>query len=396
VPDLTCALVEDLLDLYLDGETAEELSGRLREHIEGCARCRSRLEQRRRARARLARLAWGVGELSSLPGADAAKVIAMARRRLRRTILRAVALTLALTIAGWAGVWFLSAPAPPGMYLARFKTSQVVVDGRTGLNIPFLWVPEYPGQQPPELWTVEIPCVGGRGPTLKVAAVTLEGWTYGPLRYQRGWIHAYQQEGVYTDFGDGSSSFYPSEPPLNPLWDDEGLPYVTREARGMTVIARGGRVLAMSRDIELTLVQWNDHSIPPYRPAPGPDGTHRPVVGVGIGGGADGCFLHLSADVEGMELIDVILPDGLKPLRAEVSGGANEAGLSQPLDLPWEVPTGWTRLLGSTVPDSGCVVLNPIVVLRVAGETYREEAGTAVSLSRDAPLREVYDLSQPD
>jgi len=53
-------------------------------------------------------------------------------------------------------------------------------------------------------------------------------------------------------------------------------------------------------------------------------------------------------------------------------------------------------LLGSTVPDPGCVVLNPIVVLRVAGETYREEAGTCFGLSRDVLLREVYDLSQPD
>ncbi|MEW6031628.1 MAG: RNA polymerase sigma factor [Bacillota bacterium] len=145
-----------------------------------------------------------------------------------------------VVVAGWAGVWFLSAPAPPGMYLARFTGSQILVNGRAGFIIPFLWVPEYPGQRPPELWTVEIPCVGGRGLTLKVAGVTLEGWTYGPLRYQRGWIHAYQQEGVLTRFGDGFWSFYPKEPPLDPLWDDEGLPYITRRARAVTIIARGG------------------------------------------------------------------------------------------------------------------------------------------------------------
>ncbi len=239
MPEVTCALVEDLLDLYLDGETSEETVSLLEEHIDSCARCQSRIEQRRRARERLARLAWGKGELSSLLAGDA-KVIAMARRRLRRTVLRVVALSLAVVVAGWAGVWFLSAPAPPGMYLARFTGSQILVNGRAGFIIPFLWVPEYPGQRPPELWTVEIPCVGGRGLTLKVAGVTLEGWTYGPLRYQRGWIHAYQQEGVLTRFGDGFWSFYPKEPPLDPLWDDEGLPYITRRARAVTIIARGG------------------------------------------------------------------------------------------------------------------------------------------------------------
>lgn len=393
MPEVTCAVVDDLLDLYLDGETNEETAKVLEGHLSGCARCRSRLEQRRRARVRLARLAWGNREVSDLLGADA-RVIAAARRRLRRVVFRAVAIVIAAAVAGWAGIWFFSAPAPPGLYLARFTASQIVVDGRTGLHIPFLWVPEYPGQRPPELWTVEIPCSGRPGLTLKVAAVTLEGPTYGPLRYQQGWIYAYQQEGVYTDLGHGSASFHPNEPPLEPLWDEGSLPYVAHKARGMTVVTRSGQVLASSTDIDLTLVQWNDRSIPVYRPAPDAHGAWTPVAGVGSGAG--GCFVYLDPDVEGMELVDVVLPDSFGPLWVEVSGDPNPPGKAQPLELPWEMPTGWIRVLGGGEAGPGCVVLNPLVVFRVAGETYREEAGQYMSLSPDAPLEELYDLGQPD
>lgn len=388
MPEVTCALVEDLLDLYLDGETNQETARLLEDHIDRCTRCQARVGQRRQARARLARLAWGNRELADVLGADA-RVIAMARRRLRRAALRAVALVAAAAVAGWAGAWFLSAPAPPGMYLARFTASQLVVDGRTGLSIPFLWVPEYPGQQPPELWLVEIPCAAGKGLTLKVAAVTLEGGTYGPLRYQRGRIIARQQEGIHTEFGNGTSTFYPTEPALEPLWEEDTLPYIARQASGIIVIARGGQVLATSQDIDLTLVQWNDHSVAPYRPVPGPDGTCRSVSGVGSGMG--GCFVYLRPDAPGIELVDVVLPASYFPLRVE-----GPDGVSEPLELPRQIPPDWCRLLGQAPAVRGVSVLETIVVLRVSGETYYEQASQSMSYSPNTPLRELYDLGQPE
>lgn len=385
---MTCALVEDLLDLYLDGETNDETIRLLEEHIDGCSRCQARMQQRRQARARLARLAWGNQDLADVLGADA-RVLAIARRRLRRAVLRWAAFMVATVVAAWAGIWFLSTPAPPGLYLARFTASQVVVDGRTGLSIPFLWVPEYPGQEPPELWTVEIPCAGATGLTLKVVAVTMEGGTYGPLRHQRGWIIAYQQEGVHTEFRGGTSTFYPTEDARPPLWDVDVLPYIARPASGLVVIARGGQVLASTGDIDLTLVQWNDHSLPPYQPAPGSDGIRSPVSG--MGGGLGGRFVYLRPDAEGMELVDVVLPASWGPLSVE---GPN--GLPQPLELPWTLPADGCRLISGDPAETGVTVLKPIVIIRVQGRVYRDEGAQHLSLAPDAPLADLYDLEPPD
>lgn len=43
--DMSCAIAEDLLPLYLDGSCSEESSAALRAHLEVCPACRARLER---------------------------------------------------------------------------------------------------------------------------------------------------------------------------------------------------------------------------------------------------------------------------------------------------------------------------------------------------------------
>ena len=45
IPELSCAIVEDLLPLYIDGALREETAQAVREHLSACPACRNEYEK---------------------------------------------------------------------------------------------------------------------------------------------------------------------------------------------------------------------------------------------------------------------------------------------------------------------------------------------------------------
>jgi hypothetical protein len=386
MPEIACAVVEDLLDLYLDGETSEETTGLIAEHVQRCAKCRSLVRERERARAELVRRAGlgrrgrsaGTGDAFTTPDA---RLVARARARLRKARLRIVALTLAVAVAAWAAAWFLTTPAPPGLYLARCHSSQVVLTGNPseGFTIPFLWVPSYPGEALPEMSEVMVMVDRGEPLWLKVYVASTEGGWLGLPRYRRGNIHAFRGQGVFTDLGDGSSTFMAEEGPLPPLWDDEGRPYVTRRAVLIAVLGPTGRTLAETEDVDLSFIQMN---VP---------ATGNRYLRVGRGSGLS-FRLSKEKSVE-VELVDVILPSGFYPLQAS----AEVYGEYEPLEVPLVLPEHLV-VAGPSREDLGpYVCIAPLFLVRVEGEMHYVQQGRFSTLVESArlPLREVYDLGRP-
>ncbi len=401
MPEMTCAVVEDLLDLYLDGETSPETGRLVEEHVAGCERCRAVLDYRRRLRAKLVRSAGlgaagpgagGGGGLDELPVADV-RVVSRARARLRLTLAKALAVSLVAVVGAWAGVWHLTAPAPPGMYLARIDSSQIIVDGKAAMEIPFLWVPSRPGEEPPELWSVGVHFAGAKPLELKVASVTLEDTWFGLPHYRRGVIHAYQQDGVHVETGEGRSCFVPREPPLGPLWDDEGLPYVVKRATGVTVLGRGNMVIARTRDIDLTAVQMNV----PWERGLGVDGL-RLSLGMSFSEvrGPTIYSLHVEeVERSDIEVLDAVFPEDLQPLRIEREP-SDEPARALPLEFPW-TPSPGSAMVASFPPGVvGPGTLSPLLVVRCGDETvYLVASCTSWRVSGEAPLDQVYDLEGP-
>lgn len=110
MPELTCAVVEDLLDAYLAGETSEDTKRVLEEHVTQCAVCQAALARRRRAREAMMAGRRSAGAVvadpdsAARPGngngrrAHARRVVSRARRRLYAGI--AVALLVAVAAVG--------------------------------------------------------------------------------------------------------------------------------------------------------------------------------------------------------------------------------------------------------------------------------------------------------
>mgnify|MGYP000400993512 FL=1 len=383
---MTCAVVEDLLDLYLDGETGEETTGLIAEHVRRCAKCRTLVEERGRARAELVRRAGlgrrepgaGTGDAFTTPDA---RLVARARARLRKTRLRIAALILTVAAVAWAAAWLLTTPAPPGLYLARCHSSQLVLTGNPGegLTIPFLWVPSYPGEPLPELSVVMVMVDRGEPLWLRVYGVSTEDGWLGLPRYRRGKIVAFRGRGIFTDHGDGSSTFMPEEGPLPPLWDDEGRPYVTRRAVLIAVLGPTGRTVAETEDLDLSFIQMN---VP---------ATGNRYLRVGYGSGPS-FHLWKEKGVE-VELVDVILPSGFYPLQAS----AEVYGEYEPLEVPLVLPEHLVVAGPSREGLGPYVYVAPLFLVRAEGEMHYVQQGRFSTLveSTHLPLKEVYDFGGP-
>jgi len=191
----------------LDGATSGKTSSLVEEHLRECARCRATLERYRDARRALR------ASLSDVPQEEAgelardARTLARAQRRLRRRAAAALGLTVVGALVLWAAAWLATTPAAPGLYLGRLRASQIVLTGSPsdGMALPVLWVPAYPGQQPPEMRTVVISLVRGT-PTLElnVAGVVWDKGWFGLPRYRKGTIHAHCGAGYFVSEGPAS------------------------------------------------------------------------------------------------------------------------------------------------------------------------------------------------
>lgn len=114
MPELTCAVVEDLMDAYLAGETSDDTRRVLQEHIGECTACQAVLALRRRAREAVvggSDRAAGSGNGNG-KRATARRVVVRARRRLYFGIAFILAVAVSLVGVGLDQVYAYRTPAP--------------------------------------------------------------------------------------------------------------------------------------------------------------------------------------------------------------------------------------------------------------------------------------------
>ncbi len=223
--------------------------------------------------------------------------------------------------------------------------------------------------------------------------MSLEDTWLGLPRYRRGVIHAYQQDGVHVETGKGRSCFVPRESPLAALWEDEELPYVLKRATGVAVLSRGNMVIARTRDIDLTAVQVNV----PWERGSGIDGL-RLSLGMSFSEARSPSTYSLHVEeVEGgdIEVLDVVLPENLQPLRLEREP-IGEPADAHPLELPWTPSRGLAMVAYFPPGVVGPGALSPLLVVRRGDETvYLVANRTSWPVAGEAPLDQVYDLEGP-
>ena len=125
IPELSCAIVEDLLPTYVEGLTSEETNAAVMAHLESCPACAAK------------RAAMGAEDVPSEEAAGEASrevdYLKKVRRRGRRRIMLAVLATLLVLAAGFAAKAFLiGSPLDPDRMVV---TSFYQWDGRFQVTV---------------------------------------------------------------------------------------------------------------------------------------------------------------------------------------------------------------------------------------------------------------------
>ncbi len=103
--------------------------------------------------------------------------------------------------------------------------------------------------------------------------------------------------------GAGSYTFRTADAP--PLWPTEGAPYVAKQATSLTLLGPGRFVVASTREVDLTVVQWNE-------PGGGRYAENLEFHGFTYdGSGGLGAELRVGAETE---LRELVLPRDYLPL----------------------------------------------------------------------------------
>ncbi|MCL6580451.1 MAG: zf-HC2 domain-containing protein [Firmicutes bacterium] len=387
---LTCGVVQDLMDLYLDGATSAKTSSLVEEHLRECARCRAVLERYRDARRALRASLGDVPPAEGDEAARDARTLARAQRRLRRRAAAALGITVVAALVLWAAVWLATTPAAPGLYLGRLRASQIVLTGSPcdGLALPVLWVPAYPGQDPPEMRTVVV-SLGEGTPTLELnvsGVVWDKGW-FGLPRYRKGTLHAHRGVGAFVS--EGPASYFQAYGPavFPPLWPDgtsdgrAGATWSSRRASALAVVGPAGQVLASTLDTDLTVVQTYGQS------------GHGNLT-VGLGGSPAQLHFHLTATAN-TEVLEIVLPPSLRPLLLET------AGTTVPLTLPLKLERDARALIlagpgasgveGLPAAFKGVLAVTPLFAVQ-AGESVQNCVPGTYMTYIAGPLDELYDL----
>ena len=125
IPELSCAIVEDLLPTYVEGLTSEETNMAVESHLASCPACAAK------------RAAMGAEDVPSEEAAGEASrevdYLKKVRRRGRRRIMLAVLATLLVLAAGFAAKAFLiGSPLDPDRMVV---TSFYQWDGRFQVTV---------------------------------------------------------------------------------------------------------------------------------------------------------------------------------------------------------------------------------------------------------------------
>lgn len=409
MPEITCAVVRDLLDAYLDGETSEETRSILKEHVAFCPACQEMVATRQSLLGELRQLGATTPTGASLVGASPAgaspgasptatspdqALLRHARRRLLASVWRRLA-AAALGVSLLAGLgWYFITPAGSGLYLPRIGLAQLVVtpeSSEPGSQLPFLWVPSYPGQAPPEPGRLWVAFDDGTTGQWSAFDAHLEGGFAGFPRYREGSLGLARGSAPPLWSRVGDSVGIEGQPPAPPIWPVGGSPYVQREAASITLTRPGGWILARGSGRNLYVVQVNE---PLWS-----EGTR--YLACGMGAGLSGPFFILRNISAGtaVELVEVVLPP-----TAYVQVSLNDATRSVPLALPLTLAPGESAQISVAASegpgsnpggDPRCYVIAPLLVVRVDGQIHYWVPGS-FSTSRSGPLHERYDLKPPE
>ena len=418
MPEITCAVVRDLLDAYLDGETSEETRSVLREHVASCPACQEAVATRLSLLGELRQLGVttpldastsgaspsaspaGASLVGALPGASPTAtspdqaLIRRARRRLLAGVWRRLALA-ALGVSLLTGLgWYFITPAGSGLYLPRIGLAQLVVtpeSSEPGSWLPFLWVPSYPGQAPPEPGRLLVRFDDGSVGQWYAFDAHLEGGFAGFPRYREGNLGLARGSAppLWSRVGDALG--VEGQPPAPPIWPVGGSPYVQREAASITLTRPGGWILAGGSGRNLYVVQVNE---PLWS-----EGTR--YLACGMGAGLSGPYFvlrNISAETA-VELVEVVLPP-----TGSVQVTLNDATRSIPLALPLTLAPGESAQIFAAASegpgsnpggDPRCYVITPLLVVRVDGRLHYWVPGS-FSTSLAGPLHERYELEPPE
>ncbi len=408
MPEITCAVVRDLLNVYLDGETSEETRSVLREHVASCPGCQEAVATRQSLLGELRQLCEtvpldastsGASLVGASPGASPTAtspdqaLIRRARRRLLASVWRRLALA-ALGVSLLAGLgWYFITPAGSGLYLPRIGLAQLVVtpeSSEPGSRLPFLWVPSYPGESQPELGRLMVRFDDGSVGQWYAFDAHLEGGCAGFPRYREGSLGLARGSAppLWSRVGNGVG--VEGQPPAPPIWPVGGSPYVQREAASITLTRPGGWILASGSGRNLYVVQVNE---PLWS-----EGTE--YLACGMGAGLSGPFFVLRNISAGtvVELVEVVLPP-----TTNVQVSLNDATRSVPLTLPLTLAPGESAHIFAAASqgpgsypgrDPRCYAITPLLVVRVDGQLHYWVPGSFFT-SLSGPLHERYDLKPP-
>jgi hypothetical protein len=404
MPEITCAVVRDLLEAYLDGETSEETRSILKEHVASCPACQEMVATRQSLLGELRQLGaatpTGASPAGASPTATSAAtspdqaLIRRAHRRLLASVWRRLA-AAALGVSLLAGLgWYFITPVGSGLYLPRIGLAQLVVtpeSSEPGSRLPFLWVPSYPGEAPPEPGRLAVWFDDGSVGHWYAFDAHLKGGFAGFPRYREGSLGLARGSAppLWSRVGNGVG--VEGQPPAPPIWPVEGSPYVQREAASITLTRPGGWILASGSGRNLYVVQVNE---PLWS-----EGTS--YLACGMGAGLSGPFFVLRNISAGtaVELVEVVLPP-----TTDVQVALNDATRSVPLALPLTLAPGESAHIFAAASqgpgshparDPRCYVITPLLVVRVDGQLHYWVPGSFFT-SLSGPLHERYDLEPPE
>jgi len=358
MPELPCSVVRDMLDLFLDGEVGPETRRMVNEHLEECPTCQSVFEARQRVLQAVERAKSCETESFNGARGQGSRILARARRRFLARLGAGTGVVLFLLATLLGSIWYFSRPAGTGLYLARMAASQVTVNPgyRLEMTLPFLWVPAWPGQSPPEMTAAVLEFEDGSQEQLLAVWRPQPGTSlFARSQPQTVWLFDSRQGSTRTETTVGTP------------------PVTSKKVASITLLGQNNEVLAYTTELDLTVVWVNSTQTE--------DPTTAPWVSGFYIRSKDGRLAYDLKVTEPVELADLVLPECYYPLSIETASGdsilrtvfpdnSSSGGEgSRPLTFPQTLePGAYTIVTAATNQSKGYVTIFPVMLVQSGGE----------------------------
>ncbi len=284
-----------------------------------------------------------------------------ARHLGRRWLGPAFALGVLILVLGIG--WAASSSLEPGVYLARFSASQVVVQRLVGISVPVLWVPAWPWEESPSFASASIDLADGSRLRLGTGEPSWDG--HGANR--RGYVPCFFVEAPTAGMSGVSAG--------------AGVPCLQSPA-ARVVLGAGPQALACS-----------GKGLWVVRPTiPLSDGRELTgVLSATFGIERETLLLYLETQASSIKLADIVLPPEAYPLAY-----VGPDGLEKPVTFPLTLEKGTTQIITAISGgiSTGNVLLMPVLDIRLDGrDIWYCPFATCFRFST-ATLRTAYDVPE--